>query len=466
LSPTNLLGLTLLSAIVLTLFDLLQGDAKVPRSHWLILILFFVGASGAKASVLPLVIFGMMVVVVGVAVSRRRLHLSAAAGLALAVAALLLAVLFIYRGGTDSMGFGPPALSDIPLVALTGGQDPGSVSRHVVQVVGLLVAVVLWCFLWAGAFILLLRRGALLTDLRILLLLGLCAAALGAVSVLSYPGLSQMYYVRGAAEAFGLVATAGIAAAVPARARYLPLIACVAVAAVVGGVSAEAVRLVGPEKAPTLASAHLSGVLPAIVLPVLALLGVACAAYVALRSVAPRLPVLQGAVPLLVIAVVMGFSLPSAARVLASPLEGHQRSDLTVPGDGIQAARWLRDHSDSSDLVATNLHSTCYPRLDNICDARHFWVSAYAERHVLVEGWAYTPKVKAYTDPFWDQPLLEANDAAFTDPSAAAEATLRDTYHVRWLFADVTMANADSIAQYADLRHREGNFAVYELRRP
>jgi hypothetical protein len=85
---------------------------------------------------------------------------------------------------------------------------------------------------------------------------------------------------------------------------------------------------------------------------------------------------------------------------------------------------------------------------------------------VLVEGWAYTPKVKAYTDPFWDQPLLEANDAAFTDPSAAAEATLRDTYHVRWLFADVTMANADSIAQYADLRHREGNFAVYELRRP
>ena len=43
---------------------------------------------------------------------------------------------------------------------------------------------------------------------------------------------------------------------------------------------------------------------------------------------------------------------------------------------------------------------------------------------------------------------------------------MRDTYHVRWLFADLTMANADSIAQYADLRHREGNFAVYELRRP
>ena len=51
-----------------------------------------------------------------------------------------------------------------------------------------------------------------------------------------------------------------------------------------------------------------------------------------------------------------------------------------------------------------------------------------------------------------------ANDLVVTN--------LRDTHHVRWLFADLTMANGDSIAQYADLRYREGNFGVHELRRP
>jgi hypothetical protein len=156
----------------------------------------------------------------------------------------------------------------------------------------------------------------------------------------------------------------------------------------------------------------------------------------------------------------MGFSLPNEARVLASPLTAAPLSDLTVPGDGIDAARWLRDHSDPNDLVATNLHSTCYLKIGNPCDGRHYWVTAYTERHALVEAWAYALEPTARLAPF------EANDAAFTNPSATAEATLRDTYHVRWLFADVTMANLDSIAQYADLRHREGNFAVYELRRP
>jgi hypothetical protein len=83
-----------------------------------------------------------------------------------------------------------------------------------------------------------------------------------------------------------------------------------------------------------------------------------------------------------------------------------------------------------------------------------------------VEGWAYTPRTVITGAPFWNPSLLAANDAAFTDPSAAAVAKLRDGYGVRWLFADLTRANSDSIGRYADLRYREADFAVYELLGP
>ena len=84
---------------------------------------------------------------------------------------------------------------------------------------GLLAALVLWSLLWAGAYGFLVRRAGSIADPRILLLLGICASALGAVIVFSHPGLVQVYYLRGAAGAFGLLTSAGIAAILPARAR-------------------------------------------------------------------------------------------------------------------------------------------------------------------------------------------------------------------------------------------------------
>ena len=466
ISPTNLFGLALFAALVLTLIDLLQADTSIPRRYWLLIVLLVFGCAGAKASLLPLLIVGLFAVVAGVAISHRRLHRSAAASLVLAGVGLLLAEILLYRGATGAPVIGLDSLRSLPVVALTGAQNASGMSSLIMPIVGLLIALVLWSFLWAGAYGLVARRHGSSADAPILLLVGIGAGALGAVTVFSYPGLSQTYFLTAAAGAFGVLATAGIAAVVPARTRYLPLIVCVSVAALVGAGAVLIVSKLGPANAPSLATAHLSGVMPVILLPVLALLGVAVTAYVALRLAAPKWPVLQGAVPLLVIALVMGFSLPNVATDLASPINGKPPSDLIVPGDGIDVARWLRDHSDPDDLVATNVHYACYPRLDNACDARSFWVSAYSERRILVEGWAYTTKSSTNGAPFWDPSLLAANDAAFTDPSAAAVAKLRDAYGVRWLFADLTSADSDSIGRYAALRYREGDFAVYELPGP
>jgi hypothetical protein len=305
------------------------------------------------------------------------------------------------------------------------------------------------------------------------LLLGICAGAVGAVTLFSYPGSSQNYFLKAAAGPFGLLVAAGIAAILPARDRYRPLIVCAAAAALVGAAAVLVIGALGRPTPPKLTEIGLAGVLPAIILPVVALVVVTVVAYVVLRRAEPRWPVLQGAVPLLIVAMVMGFSLPREALFAVSPLRD-RITGAAISGDGIAAARWLRDHSDPADLVATNMHCRPLPSDPSACDARHFWVSAHSERHVLVEGWAYTTPAIAeglelgISDrlvPFWDQALLAENELAFSNPSAGSLDALRDSHGVRWLFADLTHADAEALSRVADLRQRDGDYAVYELRR-
>ncbi len=91
---------------------------------------------------------------------------------------------------------------------------------------------------------------------------------------------------------------------------------------------------------------------------------------------------------------------------------------------------------------------------------------------MLVEGWAYTSLANeearrrgrnTHRVPFWDPPLLRSNDLAFAEPSDSTLGDLRDRYGVRWLFADLTSADAATLARLADLRYRKGDFGVYEL---
>ena len=67
---------------------------------------------------------------------------------------------------------------------------------------------------------------------------------------------------------------------------------------------------------------------------------------------------------------------------------------------------------------------------------------------------------------FLDPALLSLNDRAFTDPSAEVLGALYADHGIRWLFADTTIADSAALGQFADLRERVGDFAIYELRRP
>jgi hypothetical protein len=113
----------------------------------------------------------------------------------------------------------------------------------------------------------------------------------------------------------------------------------------------------------------------------------------------------------------------------------------------------------------------CLPRTAkrHSCDPRNFWLSALAERNVLLEGWAYStpsPKVApGFTDlsPFWDQSFLKANDAAIYHPSSETVAWLH-SHSVQWVFVDASEGPASpTLGRYLRLAFERGEFSVYQV---
>ncbi len=474
-SPTNVLGLALFAAAILVFIDLLRAGSEPSIRRWVLAAILVFGVAGAKASLLPLLVAGFATTVLVVAIGRRQLHSGATKGLALSVVALAIAGIVLFRGSSGSVTVGLGALQSFPVAISVGARHASGLAQVAIPAVTLMVALVLWSFLWAGVLGLVARGRDRLVDPPIAMLVGICVAALGAVTILLYPGLNQLYYMRGAAGAFGLITAAGIAALVPEGRRRGPLFAALSVVVLVGAGASTLIAWLGPNAAPSVDDDRLSTVLSAILIPAAGLVGLAIVGSMLVRSAKRRDADLGSVVPLLVVALVMSFSASHVAAVVATPFTADRAAGIAVPADGIAAAKWLRDHSDPADLVATNLHCRPLPATPDVCDARHFWVSAYSERRMLVEGWAYTTPVIEYgvqhntsdrTAPFWDQPLLAANDAAFTDPSETTVAGLRDQHGVRWLFASLASADADGLARVAQERLRIGGYAVYELGQP
>ena len=73
-----------------------------------------------------------------------------------------------------------------------------------------------------------------------------------------------------------------------------------------------------------------------------------------------------------------------------------------VPDGGLAAARYVRDHSDPDQMIATNAHFR-YP-LARERDPRSFWMAALSERRAVLEGWGYTARanIRPLDAPFWD----------------------------------------------------------------
>jgi hypothetical protein len=178
---------------------------------------------------------------------------------------------------------------------------------------------------------------------------------------------------------------------------------------------------------------------------------------------APRLRG-RGAVILLTAVLITGApGLVMDAKISWGVPGGPYGAKALVPASHVQAARWVRDHSLPGEVVATNSHCA---RLTRECgQADSFWLSAYSERTILLEGWAFAPRTMALgRSEFWDQDLYRLNEDSFYSPTEQGLSRLKTAHGVRYLVA-VRQVGAESsrLREMAEAVYDNGQVAIYDL---
>jgi hypothetical protein len=481
-SPTQAFGAALFAALVYVLLDFLRSREPAPSGRrigpWIALVVLTGAVAGAKATFLPMLVCGLvLMVLVRFVVSRRIDRALGAAGIT--VVWLGFAQFGLYGGGDQGMVVAP--LFDVK--STTAGQaalGPPTPSDHWGALLVLaLLTLVSWAPGLAGT-IGLARRSAQ-RDPSIWLLVGIGVSGAGALFAFGHPGLSELFFVRSAEPYLALLAACGFAFLVSDRGGAPPRLAwashrdrvsvgVAAFALALGVAAAYTIRATVGQAKPAGLATLWQITEPFVVLG--AVLVAMAAILVALSRQGGRRAVL-GAIAVLLMAVALPSGLAGPQSLITAASHGKLRNvkgfAYLTPSGGIKAARWLRDHSDPDDLVATNDH--CLPTSITSCDSRDFWVAAYAERRVLVEGWSYTDRAMESlplydnglgTAPYWDPALLAANDAVFQDPGAANVSEMVNRYHVRWLVAVGPWVNP-GLSRYATLRYSAAQVSIYQL---
>ncbi|MFL6155790.1 MAG: hypothetical protein ACJ72D_06865 [Marmoricola sp.] len=434
-SPTQAFAQVLELGVLALLLDLVRAPASRALPRFLALVVMTTVMAGSKATFIPVLGAGVaLALVVGWRqVPLRRWLL--ALGVAL-VAELVFAQVVLFGGASQGLSLTLTGSVE-HLAGQFGILAPGDGGLLVVAAV-LVLGWVLPLVIGLAALTRPGSAGGLRDDVFSWLLAGMVLAGMGAAVLLSQPGFSQLFFLRAGLPLGALLVATVLArgwSTYDARVRRTVLLAVasgLALCLVLRHVSDD-VRV--PTGAVALAK------LVACALAVLAVIAVLAALT---APAGARL-----ATTLLVVgAVGLGMGAVRTTDLARGPL-AHPASaavagvPAAIPAGGIAAARYVRDHSSEDDLVATNAHC----RLPHVrpCDNRGHWISAWAERRTLVQGWGYTARANSagntlyavvYDNRFWDPALLELNDALFTDPSPQTLDALTQRYDVRWLVVD------------------------------
>ncbi|MCW2503053.1 MAG: hypothetical protein JWO79_1337 [Actinomycetia bacterium] len=471
LSPTLTFSMALFAPLAILVVDIVRGTAargEPGMRSWVLILPLLAAVSGAKGTVLPLVIAAAGTVLAAEAVVRRRVHRPALALLTAASATYAIAYWLVYGGQSYGMRVEPLGVVAQSAVASTfTGHWPAQPGLRVSAVITILM-LVFFAAPWSGALLLAARDTR--RDPAVWALGGVAGAAIATAVLLYHSGQSQLYFYRNALPLLAAGAAWAIAARLPSGRRGGVLALSLLAAGAAAGVVCAAVFGV------RLTIRGVPGFsIGALLRPVLVLaLLVAVIAAAASRR--------RAAVPL---ALVLVFAGAGSVRVGAQAvygsalaLTGHLGPRTPArAGSELTAARWLRDHSGVRDVVLTNVHCAGGPYAPpKPCDALSFWVSAYTERRVLVEGWGYTTENalmgaarpgRSYpnTLPFWDQALLRRNDAFLARPTRAEALALRQRYGVRWVFTDAGSGPVSAqLATVTTERFAAGPVRVYEIR--
>ena len=471
-SPTQLLANALCPLLVVLLVGILRGAAVRPR-HWVATAAVMLAVAGAKSAMLPLFMAGLCGAAVLMLLIRRRPPWKLAGLGVLSIAVFALATVIFYGSGSRAMTFGPFQIIDEQAVQLhfagTGETPSTSVRAALTLVFVLLLAAPLVGGL--GLFV----RGGWRRPIP-WVLLGCWAAGLGVFLLFRHPSLGQAYFFRSSVVPAALLSGMGWARAAGAMTRRTATV--VAVSLLAGAVWAWLVAALTTTRTPDgrRTGTDLEQLLVSFGIPLaLALAGVLVA--VVIVHLTTRAPSVERRYSLLVgMTLVLGMCLPMSVATIAHVTDERERSAARPPviqPGGLEAATWLREHSDPDDLVATNVH-TPFDR-GSPRNHREFWISGYTERRMLVEGWAYIPPESVGLPsnertndsrgaPFWSPERLRLNDEVFRRPTGENIDELHRRYGVDWLFADKRRKpDLRGLGELAQRRFTTPNYVVYEI---
>ncbi len=475
ISPTQALANALAPLLVVLVVAVARGAATRPR-HWLLTAVVLLAVAGAKSAMPPLFVAGLFGATVVMVLLRRRAAWRLAGLTVLSVGVFALATAIFYGRGSRALTLEPLQYVDFRAAGL-GLAETDAAASGIVQAV-MTAALVLCVAAPAVGALGLFSHGGWRRPVP-WLLLGTWAAGIGVLLLMRHPGLGQYYFYASGVVPVVLLAALGWARAVghPSRAK----VTVVGAALLVGlGWAVLVSALTSSEEPLRSASTDAGRMLASFGLP----LGIAVSGVLVLTAAfhlgSRRSAALRGQSLLVAISLVVGMCLPYPLATVATFRDGAQppRSAARIPvrEGGLEAATWLREHSSPDDLVATNVHTQMLSEAASF-DHRNFWISAYSERRVLVEGWAYiAPEVvglpstdanNAAAGPaeFWDPELLRLNDEAFTAPTAARLEELHRRHGVDWLFVDKGRdPDLEALGRLADVRLETEQYAVVQLR--
>lgn len=464
-SPTHGYGVVIALWLCLVLVSLLRHPDLGRRGNAVLLVIGLAAVSGAKVTMLPLFGAGMALVLLVRTVTGRRVDRTAVVLLGAITVAWLASYLLLYRGSDGSpFDTGGLVLSQAPRLGFPLGADDGTVVWS-----GTATFAVSWAV--AGLGLLGLLRAGVRRDPAVPLLGGIVLAGLVAPFLLHHFAAGELYFTRAAfpfavaGSAWGLTVLYGDRPAGVAVPRLLAAYALgVGLVWALGAITDRRPR------------GDTGTIAWQITWPWLVAL--AAATVIGLALGIGRLP--PGAAAGLGVVTLLGASSLHVPAVLLTPVEDECRSGPDRPGcpaaqlpsGGGPAARFVRENSRPGDVIATNAHCAPVPAPPR-CDSRSFWLSAYAERRVLLEGWSYTVTANRmvsngavpFLHPFWDPAMQRANDIVFSRPTHRNLSRLRDRHGVRWLVHDTSRTGPPPAALDALLPRRfaSGSVVVYEL---
>lgn len=467
-SPSQSYGVMISMPAVMLVLEVLRPRTRPSLALWATLTVALLGLSGAKATFMPVFVCGA-VGVWGVHLLRtRRIDRTSTILTGLLVAVFAFAQVVLFGGQSGYMDVAP---FKTVATALTKNDLPLTTPYLATMTAVLLVG---WLLYGAGAVAL---RSRLL-DPRAVWMLVAVPAGITVPFLLFRTGLSQLWFSRTTAELVVLISAWGMAYALPRPLTPRGAATYGGIAALSGG-SAFAVALAVSDAQGTSQATRLT-LLLTLFTPLVLVVGY-LVARVMTRLAEHRRPPLA-----VLLAAVLGLGLSNVLVPLYNlatdvrvpgPQPGSEGAARLFAEGGAEAARYIAEHSDTDEVVATNAHCA---EPEGRCDNRHFWIAAYTERRVVIEGWGYTAATNAQFEagtrnahlPAPDQERLAVNDAAFTDPSPETLRALVEGYGADWLFVS-KQHPADTDALFTLARetglitreYRNPNYVVYRVER-